>query len=74
MGRSRIVEDKLRPRKGANVTVGVVVPIDTLAGLSDAPSEFLNRSASIPAAFVRELAAAPGTPFYRLLTTVRAIS
>lgn len=68
VGRSHIVDGKLRPGKGANVTVGVVVPIDTLAGLSDAPGELLDRSASIPAAFVRELAAAPGTLFYRLLT------
>jgi len=67
-GRSPIVDGKLRLGKGANVTVGVVVPIDTLAGLSDAPGELLDRVASIPAACVRELAAAPGTLFYRLLT------
>ena len=68
LGRSHIVDGELKPGKGANMTVGVVVPIDTLVGLSDAPGELLDRSASIPAAFVRELAAQPGTLFYRLLT------
>ncbi|MBK5216782.1 MAG: DUF222 domain-containing protein [Propionibacteriales bacterium] len=67
-GRMQLVDGELRPGAGPSIAIGVVVPIDTLCGLGDAPGELLDRTTSIPAAFVRELAAEAGTLFYRLLT------
>ena len=50
------------------MTIGVVIPVDSLLGIGDAPGELMDRTTSIPPAFVRELATQPGTLFYRLLT------
>lgn len=52
-------------------TIGVIVPIQSLVGMSDLPGEFADRSDSIPADMVRSLAARPGTLFWRLLTDSR---
>ena len=67
-GRQLLVDGELRPGTRSGVTIGVVVPVDSLLGLGDAPGELMDRTTSIPAAFVRELAAQKGTLFYRLLT------
>ncbi len=65
--------DEITIRRVASppVKIGVVVPIRSLIGESDAPGELIDRSASIPAQLVRDLAAHPGTLFYRLLTDER---
>lgn len=55
-----------RTRGGA--IIGVTVPITTLSGFDDTPGESFDRRFALPAAMVRELAAEPGTLFYRLLT------
>lgn len=56
---------------GVVATIGVIVPIQSLVGMSDLPGEFADRSDSIPADMVRSLAARPGTLFWRLLTDER---
>lgn len=53
------------------VDIGVIVPIQSLVGLSDAPGETIDRSASVPASYIRSLAAREGTLFWRLLTDER---
>jgi hypothetical protein len=50
------------------VTIGVVVPIQSLLGFTDTPGELADGSTHVPAGVIRELAAQPGTLFYRLLT------
>jgi hypothetical protein len=50
------------------VTIGVVISIQSLLGFTDAPGELADGSAHVPAAVIRELAAQPETLFYRLLT------
>lgn len=47
--------------------VGVVVPVTTLAGVSDEPGEAFDGSFALPAELVRDLADEPGTLFYRIL-------
>ena len=51
--------------------VAVVVPVQSLLGVDDAPGELADRSATIPASLAREIAARPGTVFHRLLTDER---
>ncbi len=51
--------------------VAVVVPVQSLFGVDDTPGELADRSATIPAPLAREIAARPGTVFYRLLTDER---
>lgn len=53
------------------VTVGVVVSIQSLFGYTNTPGQLIDRSALVPADAVRDLAAQPGTLFYRLLTDER---
>ncbi len=53
------------------VSVGVVVSVQSLLGVTDTPGQLADRSASVPADLVRSLAAQPGTLFYRLLTDPR---
>lgn len=55
----------------ARVDIGVIVPIQSLIGLSDAPGETIDRSASVPASYIRSLALREGTLFWRLLTDER---
>ncbi|KQP25539.1 HNH endonuclease signature motif containing protein [Aeromicrobium sp. Leaf272] len=55
-------------RGGVSTVIGITVPVTSLMGLSDAPGELADHSASVPAALVREKAVEPGTVFYRLLT------
>lgn len=55
-------------RTHAGAILGVAVPITTLVGLDDTPGEAIDGSFSLPSDMVRELAAEPGTLFYRLLT------
>lgn len=52
----------------SRVDIGVVVPIQSLMGLSDAPGETIDRSASVPASYIRSLALREETLFWRLLT------
>ena len=54
--------------KQSRVDIGVVVPIQSLLGLSDAPGETIDRSASVPASYLRSLALRTDTLFWRLLT------
>jgi hypothetical protein len=44
------------------VTIGVVISIQSLLGFTDAPGELADGSAHVPAAVIRELAAQPETP------------
>ena len=55
-------------RRPLPVTVGVVVSVQSLLGVSDTPGQLMDRTASVPADVIRALAAQPGTMFYRLLT------
>lgn len=48
--------------------IGVTIPLTSLASLDDTPGESIDHRFSLPAELVRELAAEPGTLFYRLLT------
>lgn len=56
---------------GTSTTIGVIVPVQSLVGLSDAPGELADRSASVPADLIRAKAVEPGTLFWRLLTDER---
>jgi hypothetical protein len=47
------------------------LPLQSLMGVDDAPGELADRSASIPAPLARDIAARPGTLFYRALTDER---
>lgn len=55
-------------RSHSGAVIGVTVPITTLVGLDDTPGESFDHRFCLPAPMVRELAAEPGTLFYRLLT------
>jgi len=55
-------------RSHGGAVIGVTVPITTLCGFDDTPGESFDRRFMLPADMVRELAAEPGTLFYRLLT------
>lgn len=50
------------------VTIGVVVSVQSLLGVSETPGQLMDRSASVPADIIRDLAQQPGTLFNRLLT------
>ena len=53
------------------VTIGVVVSVQSLLGVTETPGQLMDRSASVPADIIRGLAQQPGTLFYRLLTDPR---
>lgn len=55
-------------RSHGGAVIGVTVPITTLSGFDNTPGESFDRRFNLPADMVRELAAEPGTLFYRLLT------
>lgn len=55
-------------RTRGGTVIGVTIPITSLAGLDETPGESFDRRFALPAAMIRELAAEPGTLFYRLLT------
>ena len=55
----------------SSVVVGVTVPVQSLVGRDDTPGMLADGSAAVPASVVREVAARPGTLFYRLLTDGR---
>ena len=52
----------------APATIGVIVSIQSLFGSTDRPGQLADRSAPVDADSIRDLAATPGTLFYRLLT------
>ncbi len=52
----------------ARATIGVLVPVTSLAGLDDEPGSSFDGQFALPAPMVRELAAEPGTLFYRVFT------
>ena len=52
----------------AQATIGVLVPVTSLAGLDDEPGSSFDGEFALPAGMVRELAAEPGTLFYRVFT------
>lgn len=70
--RSDALFDLLLGRTGdagpVGTTIGVVVPVTSLVGDSETPGELIDRSGTVPASLIRDLAAQPGTLFYRLLT------
>ncbi len=55
-------------RAGSGATIGVVVPVLSLAGLTDEPGETFDGQIMIDAETVRELAAEKGALFYRIFT------
>ena len=69
VGRARVTRctggGQLRPLP---VTVGVVVSVQSLLGVTNTPGQLMDRTASVPADVIRDLAGQPGTLFYRLLT------
>lgn len=52
----------------AQATIGVLVPITSIAGLDNQPGTSFDGQFALPASMVRELAAEPGTLFYRVFT------
>ena len=50
------------------VTIGIIVTAQSLFGFSNMPGQLMDRSATIPANRIRELAHQPGTLFHRLIT------
>ena len=52
----------------AHATIGVLVPVTSLAGLDNDPGTSFDGQFALPAPMVRELAAEPGTLFYRVFT------
>ena len=52
----------------AQAIIGVLVPVTSLAGLDDQPGTSFDGGFALPASMVRELAAEPGTLFYRVFT------
>lgn len=51
--------------------IGITVPVTSLAGLDDLPGESFDGSFALPAQMVRDLAAEPGTLWFRILTDPR---
>jgi hypothetical protein len=47
--------------------IGITVPVTSLAGLDDIPGESFDGSFALPAQIVRDLAAKPGTLWFRIL-------
>lgn len=64
----RISVDGATGTSRVQARIGVLVPIATLAGLSDEPGTTIDRQSAFDAPTVRALAALPGTLFRRLLT------
>ncbi|MCW2831716.1 MAG: hypothetical protein JWP31_2408 [Aeromicrobium sp.] len=60
------IDDKARSSISRAV-IGVVVPVATLAGLSDQPGQSIDGSYALPADLIRDLATEPGTLFYRII-------
>ncbi len=52
----------------ARAIIGVLVPVTSLAGLDDDPGISFDGQFALPAPMVRDLAAEPGTLFYRVFT------
>ena len=52
----------------AQATIGVLVPVSSLAGLDNEPGASFDGEFALPARMVRELAAEPGTLFFRVFT------
>jgi hypothetical protein len=52
----------------AQATIGVLVPVTSLAGLDQEPGTSFDGRFALPAPLVRDLAAEPGTLFYRVFT------
>jgi len=57
--------------RSGQAAVAITVPLQSLLGLCDAPGELVDRTASVPASLARQIAARPGTLFYRVLTDPR---
>jgi len=55
-------------RVHGGATIAITVPVTSLAGLDDEPGESFDGQFALPAELVRELAAEPGTLFYRVMT------
>ena len=52
----------------AQATIGVLVPVTSLAGLDNQPGTSFDGQFALPASMVRALATEPGTLFYRVFT------
>jgi hypothetical protein len=71
MRADELVDQMLSTGEGSSssrAVIGVLVPVTSLAGLTDEPGEAFDGSFALPASMVRELAAEPGTLFYRVMT------
>lgn len=66
-----VTHQTLTPREGVPATIGVIVALSSLCGKTDLPGQLADRSRCLPADQVRDLAAQPGTLYYRLLTDDR---
>lgn len=55
----------------SRAVIGVVIPVNTLAGFDDQPGEAFDGSYALPADMVRDLATEPGTLFYRIMKDAR---
>ncbi|MDQ3156738.1 MAG: HNH endonuclease [Actinomycetota bacterium] len=62
------VNDQATGRTHVGATIGVVVPVLSLAGLTDEPGESFDGQFMLDAETVRALAAEKGTLFYRVFT------
>ena len=51
----------------SRAVIGVVVPVTSLAGVTDEPGASFDGSFALPADLVRHLASEPGTVFYRVM-------
>jgi hypothetical protein len=52
----------------SRAVIGITVPVTSLAGLDDLPGESFDGTFALPAQLVRDLAAQPGTLWFRILT------
>jgi hypothetical protein len=54
--------------RAGGAVIGITIPVTTLAGLDEQPGVSFDGDFTIPADLVRDLAAEPGTLFYRVIT------
>jgi hypothetical protein len=64
---TQLLGDTTGQSSSARAVIGVVIPVETLAGLDDQPGEAFDGSYALPADMVRDLAQEPGTLFYRII-------
>ena len=55
--------------RAGGAVIGITIPVTTLAGLDEQPGVSFDGQFVLPADLVRDLAAEPGTLFYRVITS-----